>query len=108
MSSSQPLSSALTNGDLAAFSLVGEAGTAIGRHLAEWCTLADPEIVILGGEATVFGPAFTDPMKKALRDGYFETETPEILTDESSFYWTAGAAAVAVQQVFDFESAPEA
>ena len=108
MSSSQPLSGALTNGDLAAFSLVGEAGTAIGRHLAEWCTLADPEIVILGGEATVFGPAFTDPMKKALRDGYFETETPEILTDESSFYWTAGAAAVAVQQVFDFESAPEA
>ncbi|MFV0334478.1 MAG: ROK family protein [Tropicimonas sp.] len=102
----RPLPEALAGGDRDAQALVRDAGAAIGRHLAEWCIVADPEMVILGGEATAYGPAFTTAMKEALSAGHFETETPEILTDESSFYWTAGAAAVAVQQVFDFEAAP--
>ncbi len=91
-----------------AVSFVTDAGKTIGAHLAEWVTLTDPEVVILGGEAVDLGPDFIASMERALADGYYRDDPPRIVPDQSSFYWTAGAAAVAVQQIFDFESAPEA
>ena len=100
------LTDALAGGDPAALAFVGEAGQALGRHLAEWCTVTDPEKIIFGGEAVDFGPAFIREMEHALGEYFYRDTAPPIIADKSSYYWTAGAAAVAVQQVFDFETAP--
>lgn len=93
---------AARNGD--ALDLVREAARAIGFHLAEWVTVLDPERVVLGGEGIEFGPDFLSVMQDTLRHAYFRETAPEIVADDSSFYWTAGAAAVAVQRIFDFET----
>ncbi|WP_226629643.1 ROK family transcriptional regulator [Alloyangia pacifica] len=105
---SEPLAEALEAGDKAALSFVAEAGDAIGRHLAEWCTVTDPELIVLGGEAVALGAAFIRPMEAALAENFYRDTPPPVFVDDSSFYWMAGAAAVVVQQVFDFEAAPAA
>ncbi|MCB1357925.1 MAG: ROK family transcriptional regulator [Maritimibacter sp.] len=97
---------ALEKGAPEARAMVAEAGREIGRHLGEWVTVSDPERIVLGGEAVALGRVFIDAMEAALAVGYFRETAPPIVADESSYYWTAGAAAVAVQHVFDFEAAP--
>lgn len=102
----QPLAVALRSADASALTHVAQAGHAIGMHLAEWATVTDPERIVLGGEAVSFGPGFIDAMREALTHAYYRESAPPIVVDEASFYWTAGAAAVAVQQIFDFEARP--
>lgn len=89
-----------------ALALVKDAGKVIGRHLAEWITVIDPERVILGGESVGFGNDYIEAMQTELDRAYFREHSPKIWADERDFYWTAGAAAVAVQRLFDFETMP--
>ena len=77
-----------------------EAGAVIGQYLANWVTVVDPELIVLGGESTAFGEAFLVPMQAALDHFYYREQGPRIVPDDTSFYWTAGAAAVAIQHVF--------
>lgn len=102
---------ALTNQDLTledavraenkdALELIDEAADHIGAHLAEWVTVLDPEIIILGGESVRYGARFVSRMQAALNRGYYNENAPAIIPDETEFYWTAGAAAVAVQKMF--------
>ena len=94
------LCEALQNADQEAQALVAEAGAVIGQYLANWVTVVDPELIVLGGESTAFGEAFLVPMQAALDHFYYREQGPRIVPDDTSFYWTAGAAAVAIQHVF--------
>lgn len=97
---------AVNRKDPAAVAMVSEAGGAIGRHLGEWVTVTDPEMIVLGAEAVALGDAFIGSLEDALAHAYYRKPIPPIRADDSSYYWTAGAAAVVIQQVFDFEAAP--
>lgn len=103
---SSSLLRALASEDGSAKSFVAEAGFAIGKHLAEWATVTDPEQIVLGGEAVGFGEAFLSALQRGLSEAYYRNAAPPVVVDVENFYWTAGAAAVAVQQIFDFEAKP--
>jgi predicted NBD/HSP70 family sugar kinase len=94
---------AAQNGNTTATSMLREAGEAIGRHLAIYCNILDPEVVVVGGEAVVFGDLLFDPMREALARGMLWTP-PAITPDWVDNSWAQGAAALATRRIFDFEA----
>lgn len=80
-----------------------ERGVRIGQHLATMINMMDPEIVIIGGEAMRFGPAFADAIQSSLQQ-FTWGELPEIAFDWTNDIWSRAAAALAIQSFFDFES----
>jgi predicted NBD/HSP70 family sugar kinase len=79
-------------------------GTEIGARLAMMVDLVDPEIVIVGGEAVRFGKALMDPLIESVRARSFENPPP-VEIDWDNDIWSRGAAVLAIQKFFDFESA---
>jgi len=63
-------------GDKTALAMIVEAGDAIGRYLAVYCNILDPEVIIVGGEAVSFGDLLFDPMREALARGMLWTPPP--------------------------------
>lgn len=88
-----------------AISILEEAGTRIGRHLADLVNLFDPEVIVVGGEAVQFGEALLAPIRRAMEEGVFMSK-PELLPDWVPGSWARGAAALATQGIFDFERSP--
>lgn len=95
---------AALQGDELARSLLQRAGEEIGIHLANVINSADPEVVVVGGEAVTFGDLLFDPMRRTL-DRYCYVRAPAIIPDEREHFWAAGAAALAIQGLFNFEMA---
>ena len=91
-------------GDEHAVSLLREAGENIGRHLADFCNIVDPEIIVLGGEAVTFGDHLLKPMRAVLAQ-HTLSPPPPVMPDWQADSWERGAAALATQQLFDFEAA---
>jgi predicted NBD/HSP70 family sugar kinase len=102
------LTDAIRAEEPAALALVSQAGATIGEHLATWALLLDPQVIVLGGEAAGYGAAFVAPMEEAFRKGDYRPDSARIVVDDTRTFWAAGAAAVAVQQIFDFQSVPAA
>lgn len=98
------LLAALATGDRAAEEVLGRAGEAIGRHLASFVAVVDPEIIVVGGEAVAFGEALFGPMRAALARLTLQ-HPPPLRPDWDDAAWARGAAALATQHVFDFEEA---
>jgi predicted NBD/HSP70 family sugar kinase len=92
-------------GDEDALDILNEAGSRIGRHLADLVNLFDPEVIVVGGEAVQFGNALLDPLKRAMEEFLFFSK-PEVQTDWVPSSWARGAAALATQGIFDFERLP--
>lgn len=91
------------SGDADAAAYLCAQGEKIGRRLNSFIHLVDPELVIVGGEAMEFGPAFSDPLcKTALED--LPDPRPELKIDEQNDIWGLAAAALAMQTIFNFES----
>ncbi|VDS03507.1 N-acetylglucosamine repressor [Devosia equisanguinis] len=88
-------------GDTLAKDILAEAGRGIGRVLAVYCHVIDPEIIVVGGEAVAFGDFLFDPMRQALAEGMLWTPPP-IMPDWVDNSWAQGAAALATRQIFDF------
>ncbi|CAN7275700.1 ROK family protein [Pararhizobium sp. LjRoot238] len=88
-----------------AISILKDAGSRIGRHLAEVVNLFDPEIIVVGGEAVEFGEALLAPIRKTMEEFVFFAR-PELLPDWVPSSWARGAAALATQSIFDFERSP--
>jgi predicted NBD/HSP70 family sugar kinase len=95
---------AALQGDELARSLLQKAGEEIGVHLANVVNSADPDVVVVGGEAVTFGDLLFDPMRRTL-DRYCYIRAPAIIPDEREHFWAAGAAALAIQGLFNFEMA---
>jgi predicted NBD/HSP70 family sugar kinase len=90
-------------GDNTSISLLRQAGLGIGKHLATFCNVIDPEVIVVGGEAVTFGDYLFNPMREALES--FATWTPPPITpDWGDNGWAQGAAALATRQLFDFEA----
>lgn len=99
----QELQTAATAGDPQALAFLGLRGQQVGQQLAGLINLVDPEVIIIGGEAMRFGPAYFDPVLRALRD-LARPPLPRVEIDLANDIWTRGAAALAIQSFFDFES----
>lgn len=94
---------AASAGEETALAILGEAGEAIGQHLAIYCNIVDPEVIVVGGEAVIFGDLLFDPIRNELARGMLWTPPP-ITLDWIDNSWAQGAAALATQQIFDFEA----
>lgn len=88
-----------------ALEILENAGSRIGRHLADMVNLFDPEVIVVGGEAVQFGDALLAPLKRSM-DQFLFFSKPEIQTDWVPSSWARGAAALATQGIFDFERLP--
>ncbi|GLR46099.1 sugar kinase [Mesorhizobium amorphae] len=96
---------AAQGGDELALNLLREAGEGIGRFLGGFCNDIDPEVIVGGGEAVTFGDYLFEPMRDALIR-YTMWTPPPITPDWADDSWARGAAALATQRLFDFESRP--
>lgn len=94
---------AASAGDQTALAMLVEAGDAIGRYLAIYCNIVDPEVIVVGGEAVSFGDFLFDPMREALARGML-WKAPPITPDWVDNSWAQGAAALATHQIFDFQA----
>ncbi len=99
----QDLQTATMAGNPQALAFLDLRGQLIGRHLAGMINLVDPEVIIIGGEAMRFGPAYYEPILRVLRD-LARPPLPRVEIDLANDIWTRGAAALAIQSFFDFES----
>ena len=93
---------AVEAGDTIALEIVEEAGLRIGRHLADFVNLFDPEVIIAGGESMHYAEALLAPIRRGMADYLFFTR-PDILPDWIAGSWARGAAALATQHLFNFE-----
>lgn len=94
---------AAQGGDADAIGLLAEAGEGIGRLLGSFSNIVDPEVIVVGGEAVTFGDLLFEPMRAAL-ERYALWTPPPIRPDWPDNSWARGAAALATQQLFDFEA----
>ncbi|MBU1306137.1 MAG: ROK family transcriptional regulator [Alphaproteobacteria bacterium] len=99
----QDLLAAAEVGDAAAIDLLGRAGAGIGQTLAAFCNIVDPELIVVGGEAVSFGDFLFDPMRRTLAKHCTWTP-PKVEPHWADDSWARGAAALATQQLFDFEA----
>lgn len=90
-------------GDEVSLAILRDAGHGIGRVLADFCNIVDPEIIVVGGEAVSFGDHLFGPMREALAQRAFWAPPP-IAPNWSDDGWARGAAALATQELFDFEA----
>ena len=95
---------AADSGEESALGILREAGEAIGRHLADFCNVVDPEVVVVGGEGVAFGEHLLGPLRKSLAE--HALIAPPVLPDWQVNSRERGAAALATQQLFDFEAVP--
>ncbi len=58
-------------GDATALEVVEGAGRRIGLAIANVITLLNPEMLVICGEGTAFGPTFIDPIVSAVREQTF-------------------------------------
>ena len=80
--------------------------TAVRGSAATWPTyLFDPEIIVVGGEAVEFGDALLAPIRRTVEEFAFFTK-PELVPDWVPSSWARGAAALATQNIFEFERSP--
>lgn len=89
-------------GDDIAIQILQEAGHQIGKHLASFIIVTDPEVIIVGGESVTFGDFLFAPLRASL-DIYCLSKPPIIIPDERDDFWSSGAAVLATQQLFNFE-----
>jgi predicted NBD/HSP70 family sugar kinase len=97
------LAVAAVNGDDAAIGFLNRKGFEVGQKIVGLIHLIDPEVIVIGGESIRFGPAFLDPLRRAVRE-FSNLGTTTVEVDWLNDLWSRGAAALAVQRFFDFES----
>ena len=96
---------AVSAGQQPAIAILQDAGSRIGRHLADLVNLIDPEVIVVGGESVQFGEALLGPIREAMEQNVFFAKPP-LLPDWVPGSWARGAAALATQNIFDFERSP--
>lgn len=97
------LHTAAQDQDPEAMAFLGQRGARLGQHIAHMVNLVDPEVIVIGGEALRFGPAYFQPIRQALEE-FTRPPLPRLEIDLANDIWTRGAAALAVQSFFNFES----
>ncbi|MBZ9751524.1 ROK family transcriptional regulator [Deinococcus sp. HMF7604] len=98
----------VADGDPGALTLVTDAGTRLGRALAQAANWLDPELIIVGGEGVRLGEPLFAPMRAALYAHLHtaDAQTLPLLIDPwGDDAWARGAAGLVVEQFFG-ESSP--
>lgn len=93
---------AANSGDAAAKSVLHDAGTRLGHHVANLANTVDPDLIVFGG----YGARFGEHLFSAVRDALAEftyAKPPKLAFDEGENAWSQGAAALAVNHFYNFE-----
>lgn len=90
-------------GEAGALSVLEDAGQVIGHYLGLFCIIVDPKVIVVGGEVVEFGEAFLEPLRRAVAEEVPQVP-PRIVADWTEASWARGAAALATQNLFDFEA----
>ena len=106
----QDFINAVRAGDPVAVSIARDAGYRIGRHLAGLVNMINPDIMVYHGECVELGEAMFGPVNEVLEEFCFpgapQTRVAagptRIAAGDTD--WPRGAAALAIQHFFDFES----
>lgn len=91
--------------------VLGEAGRQLGLALANLITLLNPERLIVSGEGTRFGPAFFEPMTRAIREtafGGIGANLDIVIQRWGDDAWAIGAATLVLRELFSLPTAGEA
>ncbi|MBB4000802.1 ROK family protein [Aureimonas pseudogalii] len=99
----ESLAAAAAAGDPIAVSVLADAGRRLGRHVAQIANFFAPDIIVMGGEAVRYGPAFFGPALEELEPLCF-AGMPPVVVDWQDQAWTRGASALAIQHFFNFEA----
>ncbi|MES2934330.1 MAG: ROK family transcriptional regulator [Pseudomonadota bacterium] len=91
-------------GDATCRSVIHNAGRQLGLRVADLINLVDPDVLVIGGEGVRFGTLMFDPMREALTQRVFSQLPTIVLAEWGEDAWVRGAAALAIQRFFDFES----
>ena len=89
--------------------ILDDAGSRLGRNLADMANILNPDLIILGGEGVRLGDAFFQPMLTAFRERAFDCvadDLPIAVDDWGDDAWARGAAGLATEHFFDFEVQP--
>jgi len=91
-------------GDTSACAVLAEAGHFLGRGLAMVVNLFNPEVLVIAGEGVRFGKPLFLAMHKELDDLAVAPPSIIAIDDWDDDTWARGAAGLAIQRFFDFES----
>ena len=97
------LGAALAQGDASAMALIDRCAEGLGRMVAHLLAVTDPDIVIIGGEAVRFGEPLRRGIEATAHALAYDAKVP-VIFDWQEDAWPRGAAALAAQQFFDFET----
>lgn len=90
--------------------VLADAGYQLGLALANLVTLLNPERLIVSGEGTRLGPAFFEPMTKAVRETAFASvgaELDVVIQRWGDDAWAIGAATLVLRELFTLPAAGE-
>lgn len=91
-------------GDAATLALLAEAGSTIGRTIADIVGLLNPEAVIVGGNLAEAGQPFLGPIRDAIFAGARDFATQDLVVEPSRLAHAAGvtgASLIAQDALFD-------
>jgi len=97
------LAAVAESGDPIARRVLAAAGVRLGRHVAALVNVFDPQMIVFGGEGMRFGGHLLDPLRRILEEVCYPG-APPIEIDWENNSWPRGAAALAIQQFFNFEA----
>jgi len=97
-------------GDATALEVVEGAGRRIGLAIANVITLLNPEMLVICGEGTAFGPTFIDPIVSAVREQTFADVGRHVdirIQQWGDEAWAVGAATQVLRESFSLPGADE-
>jgi N-acetylglucosamine repressor len=97
-------------GDNATLDIVDSAGRKLGLAVANVVTLLNPEMLIICGEGTALGGAFTDPIVTAVREQTFADLGRQLEIKVQSWgdeAWAVGAATLVLRESFNLPGADD-
>jgi predicted NBD/HSP70 family sugar kinase len=97
-------------GDSATLEIIESAGRKLGLAVANVVTLLNPELLIICGEGTALGEAFTDPIVTAVREQTFADLGQQVDIKVQSWgdeAWAVGAATLVLRESFNLPGADD-
>jgi predicted NBD/HSP70 family sugar kinase len=97
-------------GDRATLEIIDSAGRKLGLAVANVVTLLNPELLIICGEGTALGAAFTDPIVTAVREQTFADLGRQVEIKVQSWgdeAWAVGAATLVLRESFNLPGADD-
>jgi predicted NBD/HSP70 family sugar kinase len=99
----EAVAQAAQEGDGLALEVLATAGAWLGIGVANLVNVANPELIVMNGEALALGRPYLDPMESALRERAFDSLADSlriVLEPGGNELWARGAACIVLSSLF--------